>query len=77
MADYKSKIIAYIEGKLSSEEFFSYLEDNPGLFDWLQSLVPEGKTQNVHEEVALDYFLAQHMPRLYRRSIPRGGTCYR
>ena len=59
MADYKSKIIAYIEGKLSPEEFFSYLEENPGLFDWLQSLVPEDKTQNVHEEVALDYFLAQ------------------
>lgn len=59
MADYKEKIIAYIEGKISPEEFFPYLEANPALFDWLQSVVPEGKTQIVHEEVTFDYFLEQ------------------
>ena len=59
MADYKEKIIAYIEGKISPEEFFPYLDANPALFDWLQSIVPEDKTQIVHEAVNFDYFLEQ------------------
>ena len=51
MADYKEKIIAYIEGKISPEEFFSYIEANPALVDWLQSIVPEGKTTEKVREV--------------------------
>lgn len=56
MADYKSKIIGYIEGKISPEEFFTYLEENPSLFDWLQSIVPEGKTTEEVREVEFDHF---------------------
>ena len=56
MADYKEKIIAYIEGKISPKEFFPYLEANPALFDWLQSVVPEGKTTEKVREVEFDHF---------------------
>ena len=56
MADYKEKIIAYIEGKIPPEEFFPYLEANPALFDWLQSIVPEDKTTEEVREVEFDHF---------------------
>jgi hypothetical protein len=56
MADYKEKIIADIEGKISPQEFFPYIEANPALVDWLQSVVPEGKTTEEVREVEFDHF---------------------
>lgn len=55
MADYKEKIIAYIEEKITPEEFFPYLEANPALFDWLERIVPKGKTTQEQREVSFDY----------------------
>ena len=45
MADYKEKIIAYIEGKISPEEFFPYLEENPALFEKVRSVLDKNKAE--------------------------------
>jgi hypothetical protein len=54
---YKSQIIDFIEGRTSPEIFYVWFESNPQVLDWLQSMIPEGKTIRDGVEVKIDYFL--------------------
>ena len=57
MENYKAKIIDFIEGRMESESFYVWFESNPQVLDWLQSMIPEGKTIRDGVEVKIDYFL--------------------
>ena len=60
MTEYKSKISEYIAGKISPEEFLSYLENTPELFDKLEKLTLEaGITQKARKQVPLDFFFTE------------------
>jgi hypothetical protein len=54
---YKSQIIDFIEGRTSPEIFYVWFESNPQVLDWLQRMIPEGKTIRDGVEVKIDYFL--------------------
>ncbi len=54
---YKSQIIAFIEGRTAPETFYVWFESNPQVLDWLQSMIPQGKTIRDGVEVKIDYFL--------------------
>jgi len=55
---YKSNIIDFIEGRQAPDEFLSLLEHDPKVFDWLQSVIPQGKTFSDMVNVKLDHFLS-------------------
>ena len=57
MEHYKSQIIDFIEGRTSPEIFYVWFESNLQVLDWLQSMIPEGKTIRDGVEVKIDYFL--------------------
>ena len=60
MTEYKSKISEYIAGKIPPEEFLSYLENTPELFDKLEKLTLEaGIMQKVRKQVPLDFFFTE------------------
>ncbi len=42
--NYQQTVIDYLEGRITPQEFEELLVEQPGIYDWLQSLVPEGKT---------------------------------
>jgi hypothetical protein len=53
----KEKIIDFIEGRADPKDFYIWLESAPEVLDWLQNLIPEGKTIQDRVEVKIDYFL--------------------
>ncbi len=54
---YKQTIIDFIEGRLQPEEFIDWLENDPQVLDWLQSMIVEDKTMQIFADEKLDYFL--------------------
>ena len=57
MESYKAQIIDFIEGRAAPEAFYTWFESNPQVLDWLQSMIPKGKTIRDGVEVKIDYFL--------------------
>lgn len=57
MENYKSQIIDFIAGKIAPETFFKWFDSNPQVLDWLQSIIPQGKTIRDSVEEKIDYFL--------------------
>ena len=57
MEKYKGNIVDFIEGRVAPETFYIWFESNPQVLDWLQSMVPQGKTIRDSIEVKVDYFL--------------------
>lgn len=57
MENYKNKIIDYIEGRTAPETFYIWFESNPQVLDWLQSMMPQGKTIASGVDEKIDYFL--------------------
>ena len=55
---YKTKIIDFVEGRADAAAFLAWLEAEPQVFDWLQSILPAGKTMREPVEVKMDVFLA-------------------
>ncbi len=55
--NYKAQIIDFIEGRTSPETFYVWFESNPQVLDWLQSMIPQGKTIRDSVEEKMDYFL--------------------
>lgn len=50
MSEFLSKCIDYVEGKMIAESFESLLEKDSDLLEWLQSIVPSGKTMYIWDE---------------------------
>ena len=57
MEHYKSQIIDFIEGRTAPETFYVWFESNLQVLDWLQSMIPQGKTIRDSVEEKMDYFL--------------------
>jgi hypothetical protein len=57
MENYKAKIIDFIEGRTAPDAFCKWVESDTQVLDWLQSMIPEGKTIRDVIEVKIDYFL--------------------
>lgn len=57
MENYKAKIIDFIEGRTAPDAFCKWIESDTQVLDWLQSMIPEGKTIRDVIEVKIDYFL--------------------
>ncbi len=57
MENYKSQIIDFIEGRTEPEAFFAWFESDPLILDWLQSMIPEGKTMRDLVNLKMDDYL--------------------
>ena len=57
MENYKAKIIDFIEGRTAPDAFCKWIESDTQVLDWLQGMIPEGKTIRDVIEVKIDYFL--------------------
>lgn len=55
--DCKRKIFGFIQGTVAPEEFYSWFDSNQEAFDWLQNLIPEGKTIRSGVAEGMDFFL--------------------
>lgn len=49
MEDVRQFVLAYIEGRVGSKQFLKELYDKPEIFEWLQSIVPKGKTRTLYK----------------------------
>ena len=57
MENYKSQIIDYIEERTVPEEFYTWFDSDPKILDWLQGMIPQGKTIASGVDEKMDYFL--------------------
>lgn len=59
MTEAEQFVIDYMEGRTESKAFIDRLKADPGIEDWLQSIVPEGKIgyyEILHDEAGRPYF---------------------
>ena len=71
MERYKSLIIDFIEGRTEPEAFFSWFESDPQILDWLQSMIPEGKTMRDLVKLKTEDYLKDLPERKKERSRSR------
>lgn len=68
MENFKSQIIDYIEGRTVPEEFYTWFDSDPKILDWLQGMIPQGKTIASSVDEKMDYFL-KDLPKSKRDEI--------
>ena len=68
MERYKSPIIDFIEGRTEPEAFFTWFESDPRILDWLQSMIPEGKTMRDRVKLTMGDYL-QDLPEQKKEEI--------
>ena len=63
MVNIKKFVIDYLEGRVDSNEFIKTLKSDSSIFDWLQSMLPNGTTM-------FDYKFDEHFRVIEKKEVP-------